>query len=638
MKKSTIAVCVSAAAVLILAMLTQDSSAQVGGIQTIVVTSSPSGACTSDYYQHYNKTTGSLSGCRNGTWAVISGGADGAVGPTGATGPAGATGATGAGIQGIQGVTGVTGPTGITGNTGVTGATGVTGSVGVTGPAGSQGIQGVQGIQGLQGVQGVTGAAGTNGSNGVTGATGRTGSTGATGATGTGTTGATGATGLTGATGATGSATATCSAFGTICVTDYGAVGDYSHDDTTNIQAAFDAAFGTTASPHGQSYYLNKAVYFPPGHYKITAPLTLRSVMGAKIYGAGRFTTTIQNATSGSSVIVTNGFSYSTVSGLKFTSSGAARIFDLSWDNTGDVSLQQITFSDCFFGPDTSWASGSVGLEIGRGDYQGDTILILNCFFANTENGLKVSNYNAADITVIGGDFAGNNIGIHVLYGGVEIISGTGFQINDTWDIQVDNSATEGMVVSATRTESANFMYASGLHSLLLQGVMMSSSTAGYLIDSNFGIVTVEGAAALNGKVKMLQGSIRNSNFGRSDFYEVKSLGAGWEQRMEITNVRNLADPPTLIPHMVIAEQPTLSGCGSGASLSTRAQKETGAVTLGTSPGSCVITFAYPYLSTAPTCAMSFRSGTPLAYSTSTTAITVTATGASGTFDYRCAQ
>ncbi len=206
MTKETIAVCVSVAAVLILAMLTQESSAQVGGVQAVVVTSSPTGACTSDYYVHFNKTNGTLSGCRNGTWAVISGGADGAAGPTGATGPTGPAGATGAGIQGIQGVTGVTGVTGPTGSTGTTGATGTTGSVGVTGPAGSQGVQGVQGVQGIQGAQGVTGAAGSNGSQGVTGTTGMTGATGPT--------GMTGSTGTTGATGATGAGLVDCSESG----------------------------------------------------------------------------------------------------------------------------------------------------------------------------------------------------------------------------------------------------------------------------------------------------------------------------------------------------------------------------------------------------------------------------------------
>lgn len=82
------------------------------------------------------------------------------------------------------------------------------------------------------------------------GGTGPTGATGATGATGPGG----GATGATGATGA--------GSLGWFNVKDYGAVGDDSHDDTTNIQAAMDAMPGTGA-----------ALYIPPGIYKLTDTL-----------------------------------------------------------------------------------------------------------------------------------------------------------------------------------------------------------------------------------------------------------------------------------------------------------------------------------------------------------------------------
>jgi hypothetical protein len=48
-------------------------------------------------------------------------------------------------------------------------------------------------------------------------------------------------------------------------------------------------------------------VFFPPGYYKTTSPLMLKSVMGAHIFGASRFTTTIQNVAGGSGIFVTNG-------------------------------------------------------------------------------------------------------------------------------------------------------------------------------------------------------------------------------------------------------------------------------------------------------------------------------------------
>ena len=77
-------------------------------------------------------------------------------------------------------------------------------------------------------------------------------------------------------------------------VKDFGAAGDGSTNDTAAIQAALDAAYGSSSSPHGGSGAIkNRPVFFPAGNYKITRALTLKSVMGAHIFGAGRFTTTI---------------------------------------------------------------------------------------------------------------------------------------------------------------------------------------------------------------------------------------------------------------------------------------------------------------------------------------------------------
>jgi hypothetical protein len=76
-------------------------------------------------------------------------------------------------------------------------------------------------------------------------------------------------------------------------VKDFGAVGDGSHDDTTSIQAAFDAAFGTANDPHDQGPEPNKAVYFPAGNYKITAPLRITKVRTGRIFGDGQFASSI---------------------------------------------------------------------------------------------------------------------------------------------------------------------------------------------------------------------------------------------------------------------------------------------------------------------------------------------------------
>src|SRR5262245_42940799 len=47
-------------------------------------------------------------------------------------------------------------------------------------------------------------------------------------------------------------------------VKDFGAIGDGMADDTAKVQAAFDSAFGSIASPNGNANsFLNRPVYFP---------------------------------------------------------------------------------------------------------------------------------------------------------------------------------------------------------------------------------------------------------------------------------------------------------------------------------------------------------------------------------------
>lgn len=82
---------------------------------------------------------------------------------------------------------------------------------------------------------------------------------------------------------------------------------------------------------------------------------------------------------------------------------------------------------------------------------------------------------------------------------------------------------------------------------------------------------------------------------------------------------------------------PGISGCGSGAALSSNATDEGGTLTLGSSPGACVITFSATY-TTDPKCVVSFQAAVLAPYSHSATALTITATGLSGALDYRCAK
>jgi Pectate lyase superfamily protein len=204
----------------------------------------------------------------------------------------------------------------------------------------------------------------------------------------------------------------------------FAAAGDGATDDTAALQAALDHCFGSAGTPHGSAgVYQNKALYIPPGHYKITAPLTIKYLHGGRIIGAGRFVTQIEN-TAGSSVLITNGCGYSRFEGMRLTGAAGSRIFDLDWDNSaGGPALQSNTFADLFFD------GGAIGIEIGRSGFMGSENLFLNCFWELCSTaGLITSNANALQQTVIGGNFQTCGTGVFVGVGSVPVIKGVGFQ------------------------------------------------------------------------------------------------------------------------------------------------------------------------------------------------------------------
>ena len=258
-------------------------------------------------------------------------------------------------------------------------------------------------------------------------------------------------------------------------VKDFGAKGDGSTDDTTAIQNCLNAAYGTSGSPHGASVELNSPVYFPAGHYIITSALTLRSVRGAHIYGAGRFTTAIENTTANGSVFTTNGFEYSIVERMEIITNGTGNGFNLDWDNTGSAALQSNTFRDIYF------TGGARGLSIGETGNMGSESLIENCYFQNhSVAGLHVRNANALANSVIGGNFAQCALGIYVAAGSAPLIIGVSFQNGTGTDIKVDNSNTpDTYAVVACRSESDIFCRFFNGSAATISGCTQSSATAG---------------------------------------------------------------------------------------------------------------------------------------------------------------
>jgi polygalacturonase len=70
-------------------------------------------------------------------------------------------------------------------------------------------------------------------------------------------------------------------------VKDFGATGDARTDDTTAIQAALNAAYGSPSSPNGgfPGAIKNRAVFFPAGYYKMVRSSSRTDVSIADLSG-----------------------------------------------------------------------------------------------------------------------------------------------------------------------------------------------------------------------------------------------------------------------------------------------------------------------------------------------------------------
>jgi Pectate lyase superfamily protein len=301
-------------------------------------------------------------------------------------------------------------------------------------------------------------------------------------------------------------------------IKDFGAVGDGTTDDSAAIQAALDAAYGSSSSPNGHSGAMkNRPVFFPAGNYKITRPLTLKSVTGAHIFGAGRTSTTIQNITSGGSVFVTNGCQYSRFERLNLIASGTNSVcFDLDFDGNG-LPLQSNTFSDIYF------QTADVGLRIGNSGFMGSENLITNCFFSSHRlYGLMTRNFNALQQTVIGGNFQNCGIGINVERGSVPVIHGVGFQQSAKLDILVSNGANDAISIKGCRTESVNFADINHQAAVIEACTQTNGGAGTFAVLRNPGVIS--GCISINGQCDIqLGGAVDCSQFGRNDWIVSRS-------------------------------------------------------------------------------------------------------------------
>ena len=239
------------------------------------------------------------------------------------------------------------------------------------------------------------------------------------------------------------------------------------------------------------------------------AALNFYAVQGAKVFGGGRFATTIfSNVTSGMTISC-NGVGYSSFSDMEIQGSPSGVAFDLNWDNVAVQSTQSNSFRDMFF--DGVSNAGFVGLQIGAGGFQCSENLIENCFFSGlTIAGLSVRNFNALAQTVIGGDFQSCAIGIWVNSGSAPVIHGTAFQGQTDTDIAVDNQAGDCYSISGCRTESTNFCRFGNGPSANIGACIQAAATSGTFVQMSGGAggssgapggVTIDSCWSKNGKI-----------------------------------------------------------------------------------------------------------------------------------------
>jgi hypothetical protein len=182
--------------------------------------------------------------------------------------------------------------------------------------------------------------------------------------------------------------------------TNYGAVGDGVHDDTTNIQNCINAVLAATATQH--------VCYFPAGTYAVNSQLTLNGVAGTltaiSLIGHDPGDTGIcwgASGAAGGTMIRLNGIDYSRFNRLTFNglcapanTNMAGILIDQSYDGTTGNFDTGNEFADDVFVNATA-----VGYQCGNaGNGCAETVLVRDKFANLNSVAEYMANFNALDI------------------------------------------------------------------------------------------------------------------------------------------------------------------------------------------------------------------------------------------------
>jgi Pectate lyase superfamily protein len=248
--------------------------------------------------------------------------------------------------------------------------------------------------------------------------------------------------------------------------TDFGAVGNGTGDDGPAIQSAFDVAFGSRASPHGNANkYLNRPVFFPPGNYNVGAPLTLFKVHGGHIFGSGSNNTrlTYTGAFTGNDVtgsggganaitplIITDGWANAVFEDINLSmGDNNSTCFYLFWDGTGGAGPTQNIFKNIL--TDTATVGFLIGWQA-AGLCSETTFITCNAT-SHSSYGYRNISSNALNNIFLGCGAAACGIGFSAPLGSISIH--TASLASNNLDIETGQNS---MIITGSRTESKNFV------------------------------------------------------------------------------------------------------------------------------------------------------------------------------------
>lgn len=184
-----------------------------------------------------------------------------------------------------------------------------------------------------------------------------------------------------------------------------GAVGDGNADDTAAIQKALSSVQDGTV------------LYFPPGSYRITAPLSLRNSSGARwigglVVGSGRDTKLVWDGDSGGTMWLLNGIAYSRFVGFELDGRGKAGV-GFHYQSTQGFQTE-VTHRHLAFRGFTNAAI--LENHLGEGQALAETSFE-NCLFENCERGVAFLQFNDYDFTFDGCEFRDCGVAVDCAHG-----------------------------------------------------------------------------------------------------------------------------------------------------------------------------------------------------------------------------